>query len=1040
MLVRFSLMKKFVFAFLLLSIVPLSVLGVSTLGNLRDNGRKAIESSTAQLERDNRQHMEHRAVELANRIGDFLRACEANAHTFAMLPRNVETYRRFSLEHRAEIWTREGTDARPVEVRKMIPLFREVAFIGADGREEIRIVNDEPVPASELRDVSDPANTTYKNERYFEETRKLKDGDIYVSHVTGWYVTADEQLQGADNIEAAVEGKKYEGVVRFAVPCYGSEGRFEGVAMISLDHRRLMEFTLHVLPTEERFVVFPSYSSGNYAFMFDDDGWIVSHPKFCDIRGVLPDGKEFDPADPAYGKEALLSGKIPFNLDRVAFINPNYPEILHAVREGKSGVAINTFNVGGTPRVMSYAPIFYDRGPYRKYGIFGGITFGVETEKFKEPALLAGARIDDMVSHTKQSILIILGGTALAAVLLAILLARTVTRPIFLLARMSREISAGASPTGIAVRTGDELETLAEDFSHMAREVKNHQESLEHSLSELAESKRSVDQYAQEIEKQLRVFKNIYYLSHYLGNVYDRELVLQTVLKTCVEGLGFDRAILYLYDHPTRRLICHRTFGFTAAHEEQAKAGSYHIDRHDCIPTKVFRTGETIYVKDIHTDERATPLDLKISEVGGTTFYVIAPVKSRDRVIGVLGADTLTSKREIGDTEVESLKILANDAARAMERSDLYRRLVAERNFIESIVTHMTSGIVTLDETGEITWFNPYSEAVFGIKREDALGKRYSEVFAGLPSWTEVIDGYLQDSRPESERPLEQHSIFRDGREKILEVHFSTIRREKKRQTIFLLFLRDITQRKRMEEHISRSDRLISLGVLAAGIAHEMRNPLTGISLLMDDLHDRLDDKPREREMLRKALHEIDRLENLISGLLDFAAPTRRTSLEIRPLQGVIENTLFLVRKMCKNKGIRLTVDSDDSLPLMRLDSERLQQALLNLLLNAIQAMEEGGELRLGVVSAPAEESLLGEPAVRIVVADTGKGIAPDDMAHIFDPFFSRNPTGSGLGLSIVHNIIEEHHGRIAVSSQPDKGTAVWVDLPVAAENGKEGD
>jgi PAS domain S-box-containing protein len=1033
MLVRFSIMKKFIFAFLLLSILPLCLLGVYTSHNLWKVGQEAIASSTAQIEQKARESIELRAIELANRVSQFLHGCEADLFTLKMLPREAKVYRQLSLTHRRPIWTRAGSNEEPMEVHLLRPLYREIAFIDADGRERIRIVDDRIMDPSELRDVSVAANTTYKNEHYFTETRNLKAGELYVSRVTGWYVTQAEQLQGVGEVEDAVEGKKYEGVIRFATPCIGEDGRFQGMVMLSLDHRHLMEMTLHVLPTEERFVVFPSYTSGNYAFMFDDEGWITSHPKFWNIRGILPDGSQFDPTAPYYGRDQVQAGEVPFNLDHVAFISPNYPTIAREVRAGRSGVT-NTFNVGGIPRVMAYAPIFYDRGPYGKFGVFGGITIGVETATFKGPALLTGAKIDEMVAQSKQNSLIILGFTALGAVSLAILLARTFTRPILFLAEKAQDIASGHIPQAVAVRTGDELELLAQNFTHMAYEVQKHQQSLEQSLTALAESKTSMEQYSQELEKQVRVLTNVHYLSHYLGNVFDREQVLQTVLKTCVDGLGFDRAMLYLFDPVARCLVCHQTYGFAPKHEERAKAATYDVDRHDCIPTKVFHSRETIFVRNIRTDKLATPLDLKICAVGGSEFFVFTPIKVRDQVIGILGADTATSRREFSNIEVESLQIVANDAARAIERSQLYGRLLAERNFIKSIFTHMTSGIITLDAAGQVTWLNPYSQRVFDIREESALGRHYREVFRTLPSWIQVIDDCLH-GHENDKRFLEHHLTLPDGKEKFLEVQFSKMRQEEQGQDIFLLFLRDITQRKRLEGHLRRSDRLISLGVLAAGIAHEMRNPLTGISLLLDDLHDHLNDRPEARAMIQKALQEIDRLENLINGILDFAAPSRRVRLVVRPIEEVLQNTLFLIKKQCKNQNIRLTVHFDEALPPVSLDPERLQQALLNLLLNAIQAMPHGGEVSLEVRQAGAEESLLAAPAIRIQVTDSGKGISEEDMPFIFDPFFTRNPSGAGLGLAIVHSIIEEHAGRISASSHLGQGTTFWIDLPMMTKN-----
>lgn len=969
-----------------------------------------------------------RAVELANRVGQLLHSCEADLLTLAMLPRHAEVYQRFSLNHRKSIWTREGTNTNPVEVHKEIPFFREVAFIGADGIEKVRVESDRIADAAELRDVSKPENTTFKSERYFHETIQLKPGDIYVSHVTGWYVTRDEQLQGARSIEEAVEGKKFEGVVRIATPCFSDTGAFEGIAMVSLDHRHLMELTLHILPTDERFVVFPSYSSGNYAFMFDDDGWIISHPKFCDIRGIYPDGSECDPTTASYTRERLLAGQVPFNLDHVSFINPNYPSIAREVRTGRSGVT-ETFNVGGIPRVMAYAPISYNRPPYNKHGVFGGITIGVQTAKFAEPALLAGAKIDDMVAQTKFSTLVILGTTALAAILLGIVVARRFTNPIMYLARKAQQIAEGHIPYYVAVETGDELGLLAQDFEAMATEIRRHRESLEKSLAELSDSRMAEKLYSLEIEKQLKVLKYVHFLSQYLSTVYDRKLVLQAVLRTCVEGLGYDRAILYLYDETTRRLTCFETFGFSPEHQNRVQGPAFDVERHDCIPTKVFRLGETIFVRDVRTDPKATPIDLKIAEAGETNCFVFAPIRSHDRVMGVLGADTKSTLREIRDGDVESLEILANDAARTIERSELYAKLISERNFIRSIVTSMTIGIITLEGSGKVTWFNPYSETVFKIKPEDALGKHYEEVFAALPEWIKVIDRYLASPKSATVG-LEYHSLFHEGAETVLEVHSSWIDQEKPHRDIFVLFIRNVTQRKRLEEHMRRSDRLASLGFLAAGIAHEMRNPLTGLSLVMDDLHDHLWDRHQERDLIRRSLDEIDRLENLIKGLLDFAVPSRVVNLEVRPLEGVLENTLFLVRKLCKDSKISLSVKTDESLPLLQLDPEKLQQALLNLLLNAIQSMPQGGSLNVEVKKVSPDESLLPDAGVRVTVSDTGNGIAAEDIPYIFDPFFTRNPSGCGLGLAIVHSVVQEHHGRISVSSKVGNGTVFWVDLP----------
>ncbi len=1017
---RFSILKKFIFAFLLLSIVPLAVLGAYTWRYTWKIGQDAIASSTTQIEKRALKSIEFQAINLASEVSQLLLSCEADLFTLRMLPVNARDYQRFSTNYHRTIWTRDSKDNPPSGRYRDIPLYRELAFIDATGQEQVRIVENHIVATSGLRNVSRPENTEYGGERYFREARKLEKGRIYVSHVTRWYLNKGAQ-RGSTMADV-------EGVIRFATPCIGPHGDFQGVVMLSLDLRHLMELTQHILPTEERSIVSPSYSSGNYVFMFDDDGWIITHPNFWDIRGVLRNGDPIDTSPQNYTLEQVIAGNVPFNLDHVAFINPNYPFIAREVRAGRSGVT-TTFNVGGIPRIMAYAPILYSTGPYAKYGVFGGITIGVQTDKFKEPALLTGAKIDQIVSRTKQNSLIAVGVTALIAIFLAFVLSRKLSGPILLLSEKAKEIAAGCVPSDIDISTGDELELLSRNFVRMAVEIAEHRQNTERSFAELAESKKSVEQYTTELEKQVRILKSVHSLSHYLGNEFDRELVLQQVLQTCVDGLGFDRAILYLYDAPNRRLICHRTFGFSGDHEKRACNAVYDIDLQNCVPTRVFQFGETIFVQDVHSDPTVTPLDIRICENGGFDAFVFTPVRSAEHIIGVLGADTAASRHEIGKMEIESLQIVANDAARAIERSELYRRFTAERDFIKSIFANIPSGIITLDENGNVTFLNSCSESVFGIRQEQAVGRHYQDVFTALPSWRLVMDGFL-DARDEKQ-PVEHLLVFPDGQTVFIEAYFSRIRQDDPHHTIDLVFLRDITARKRMEEHIRRSDRLISVGVLAAGIAHEMRNPLTGVSLMLDDLHDHIEDG-ENRKMIQKALDEIDRLENLVTGLLDFAAPSKPVQLAAHPIDDVFRHLFFLIKKQCKNQNIRLHEHLEDMLPQVNLDPERLLQALLNLLLNAIQAMPDGGDVRIRVIRMNPGEAMIPGASVRIEVSDTGRGILPDDIPFIFDPFFSRNPAGHGLGLAIAHSIIEEHGGRISVFSEPDNGATFWIDLPVA--------
>jgi hypothetical protein len=353
---------------------------------------------------------------VANSVGDFLRSVETNLHDLAEIDPIPDNYLDFYRNHRREIWYRAGTNAAPEERREEFPLFSELAFIGPDGRERLRVVEGEL--SRQLRDVSDPVNTTYRSETYFLEAAKLPEGRTYVSRVTGLHVNRTAQLAGAPNPEAAIEGATYRGVVRFATPVRNADGSLRGVVVLSLDHRHLMEFTQHISPTDDWFVLFPSYDSGNYAFMFDDEGWMIAHPKFWDIRGLDHSGRLIPPYTEASTDEDVVAGNIPFNLIHAGFIHPNYPVAARAVLAGVSGV-VDVTNIGGSRKIMAYAPIRYGGGVYAAQGIFGGVTIGAEVRQFHKAALAASEFIRREITRFVSGSSLMITATGLLVLLAA---------------------------------------------------------------------------------------------------------------------------------------------------------------------------------------------------------------------------------------------------------------------------------------------------------------------------------------------------------------------------------------------------------------------------------------------------------------------------------------------------------------------------------------------------------------------------------------------------------------------------------------------
>ena len=813
---RLSFHKKVLYVFCGLTLLPLIALALfagqsldSVEHLLRASAIKAIDNQTAEA-------LELRAIMVADEVRTFLRRIESDLDVLARLPVEPEEYLWFNQNHRRPIWVRTGTNQWPRELRPSVRLYKEITYIDSKGMERLRITDG--VVSDELRNVSDPVNTTYRSEIYFNAAKRLPKGQIYVSHVTGWHVGKQAQLGGATTPEGAVEGANYEGVVRFAQPIFTAEGQLQGVVVLSLDHRHLMEFTQHIAPTEERFVIFPSYQSANYAFMFDDEGWIITHPKFWDIRGLDKNGHLVPPYTKDSSPESIASGAIPYNLREAAFIHPNYPDVHQSVLGGRSGV-VDVTNVGGSRKIMAFAPIFFDSGSYAEAGIFGGITIGAEVKQFHKMADSASTNIRLLYKAFLTGAWVLIGLTALLVVYVAYRLSHNITTPLSTLIAGTKEMARGKLGTQVEIVSPVEVAELATAFNGMASQLKERRERLLKTLAVLRRSRKEIKQ---------------------------------------------------------------------------------------------------------------------------------------------------------------------------------------ERDFKQTIVENVDVGILTLDSSQYVTSLNGAARAILELDEETIDHLPLGEALSSIPELYEAIPQSIQ-----SERWSEYASLERNGRSLTYRLTLHPL--SSGREDGHILTIEDLTERVRSRQQIARLERLASLGRLSAGIAHEVRNPLTGISLLLDELHDRLLAHPADQGLIQRALQEIERLEGLVNELLNFSSlPDAR--LAVGDLAVVLRDTLFLVSKQFEKQHVRLHEDIPEKLPHPRMDSDRLKQAILNLLTNALASMPDGGDL--WVVAKATVDGIL------LTIRDTGQGIPADRLALIFEPFYTTKGEGTGLGLSITHTIVTSHGGRVEVQSQ----------------------
>ena len=238
---------------------------------------------------------------------------------------------------------------------------------------------------------------------------------------------------------------------------------------------------------------------------------------------------------------------------------------------------------------------------------------------------------------------------------------------------------------------------------------------------------------------------------------------------------------------------------------------------------------------------------------------------------------------------------------------------------------------------------------------------------------------------------------------------------------------------KRSKSYIRRADRLASLGTLTAGLAHEIRNPLVAIKTLTQLLPDRLEDEEFRDQFLKIAAGEVDRISSLVNELLDFARPSD-PKLEFEDINTILDGMILLVSTETKKRQIDILRSYTSDLPPVQIDREQIKQVFLNVLLNAIQATPENGKITVKTRSFIKPG---GEPYIQVECTDTGCGIPPEHIEEIFNPFFTTKSTGSGLGLSISHQIIQDHRGYIDVESQWGRGSSFFINLPVNQDHPK---
>lgn len=358
--------------------------------------------------------------------------------------------------------------------------------------------------------------------------------------------------------------------------------------------------------------------------------------------------------------------------------------------------------------------------------------------------------------------------------------------------------------------------------------------------------------------------------------------------------------------------------------------------------------------------------------------------------------------------------------------------------FHHNILQSMQSGVLTTDLSGKITSYNRAAEIITGYALGEVYGKNLDEIFPDLD--INILLGNFPDRAADFCRRVETEMLTRSGTRVYLGFSLSPFLDNQSKLSGLIGIFQDLTELRAMQEQIARTDRLVAIGQLAAGVAHEIRNPLASISGSIQLLRSELIANPENKALVEIILRESARLDRILSDFLSYARPRPLMFAKSDIVHEVIFSTITLLKRDERFEAdtYAIQVDSDPNFPKIVCDVQQLQQVMWNLCLNALQAMPNGGMLRLETSLETLDEWEL-ETAQKIevgviAVSDTGMGMDDETLRHIFHPFYTTKSSGTGLGLAIVHSIVKNHHGTIRVKSLPHQGARFEVVLPLKQE------
>jgi PAS domain S-box-containing protein len=588
-------------------------------------------------------------------------------------------------------------------------------------------------------------------------------------------------------------------------------------------------------------------------------------------------------------------------------------------------------------------------------------------------------------------------GAAMLAVLLigamtGLVLFVSVIKPLQQMEGAARQLTGGGAIEPLAVKGNDEASRLAVALNHAA----------------------------QQLRRDIERLSGLYHISLMMGTGTEVSKICELLTGKIARLLDAEMCVILLVDERQQCITAQLpAYGVSDAHLRLLRTD---VEEKN-IATTVFKTGEPYMTNDAVNDPL---ISRAAAQLLGATNMLAVPLQAGEHVFGTL--EVMNKEGGFIEEDKRLVTIFASQAAQLLANAQLFEQVRESEERYRQIFESALDGLYRSTTDGRLVTVNPALATMLGYSEAaELIGRNlFDELFADRANTARL----KQDLAARGQAlDVESRLHCKSGEALQARLSIRVITDKTDNQTVHLGIVKDITEQKRLAEQLIISERLAVVGELIAGVAHEVRNPLFGITTTLSALARRLEDRETVKPFLDVVMTEVDHLNHLMEQLLEHGRPIRLGG-DVADITSLIQEVFGEFGLQAREKNVDVTFACGAAVPGLRIDRRKMHGVFANLLDNALQHTAPGGRVAVVIESTTGDDRE--PPAIHIEFSDTGAGIAPENLHKVFAPFFTTRAAGTGLGLAIVRKTIHDHGGRIAVRSEMGKGTSFVIDLPAA--------